>query len=166
MTCHDDVPHRSCDSKVTQWLAASFVRIWKRFTESSARDEHAGHNWLDPIQLGDGHESSIEGESLVDRLHRILRNAHQVLHLLAAVSGAFAYATTVDNLPTSAPGVETPYMAFGGVLMMLFGSRLGNGCTRGHCIAGVPLLDSYGVVQLLACLHLASCCHFQWVGIV
>jgi hypothetical protein len=94
---------------------------------------------------------AVEGESLVDRLHRILRNYHQVLHLLAAVLGAFASATTVDNLPTSASGVETPYMAFGGGLMMLFGSRLGNGCTSGHGIAGVPLLDSYGVVAV-ACM--------------
>lgn len=90
----------------------------------------------------------VEGESFLESLHRILGNYHQVLHLLVAVLGAFVSATTVDNLPTSAPGVETPYMAFGGGLLMLFGSRLGNGCTSGHGIAGVPLMDTYGFIAV------------------
>jgi len=87
-------------------------------------------------------------ESTTGLLHRTVGNYHQVLHLLAAVLGAYASAIIADNIPTSAPGVETPYVAFFGGMLMLFGSRLGNGCTSGHGIAGLPLLDAYGIIAV------------------
>ena len=63
--------------------------------------------------------------------------------------GAYFSAQLSQTFPTSAAGVPAP-AAFAGGFLMLFGARLGGGCTSGHGISGMPLLNVLSVVAVVA----------------
>ncbi|CAD7975966.1 unnamed protein product [Amoebophrya sp. A120] len=81
----------------------------------------------------------------------------QVPYLMMAVFGAYCSARLADNLPSGAPYVQSEITAFLGGTLMLFGSRLGGGCTSGHGIAGMPLLNLWAI---------GAVCSMFGVGIV
>lgn len=81
----------------------------------------------------------------------------QVFYLVAAVLGAFLSAMYSESLPTSASGVSVPEALIGGFLM-IFGSRLGGGCTSGHGISGMPFLHGLSVIAV--CVMFAVCIAF------
>ena len=63
--------------------------------------------------------------------------------------GAYFSAQLSQTFPTSAAGVPAP-AAFAGGFLMLFGARLAGGCTSGHGISGMPLLNVLSVVAVVA----------------
>lgn len=73
----------------------------------------------------------------------------QVFYIGVAVLGAAVSAVLSDSMPTSAAGVDVA-SAFVGGFLMIFGSRLGGGCTSGHGISGMPLLHSLSIVGVCA----------------
>ena len=73
----------------------------------------------------------------------------QVFYVGCAVLGSWLSATLSDTVPTTAEGVPVAPALIGGFLM-LFGSRLGGGCTSGHGISGMPLLNSLSIVAVCA----------------
>ncbi|CAD7956715.1 unnamed protein product [Amoebophrya sp. A120] len=81
----------------------------------------------------------------------------QVPYLMMSVFGAYCSARLADNLPSGAPYVQSEISAFLGGTLMLFGSRLGGGCTSGHGIAGMPLLNLWAI---------GAVCSMFGVGIV
>jgi len=76
---------------------------------------------------------------------RLLAYYWQVPYLVTSVLGAYVSASLADNLPSEAVGIQSKLTAFLGGVLMLFGSRLGAGCTSGHGIAGMPLLNLYAI---------------------
>jgi len=73
----------------------------------------------------------------------------QVFYVSVAVFGAYISAVLSDSMPSSAGGVDASSAFIGGFLM-LFGSRLGGGCTSGHGISGMPLLHSLSILAVCA----------------
>ena len=76
----------------------------------------------------------------------------QVPYLGCAVFGSYLSGLAGGNLPSSAPGIANEATAFVGGFMMLFGSRIASGCTSGHGITGMPMMNLYSVVGV--------CCMF------
>ena len=72
----------------------------------------------------------------------------QVLYLCCAIAGACASAAMSNSLG-AAPGLHPAYGFCGGFLM-LFGARLAGGCTSGHGISGMTLLNLESVVAVPA----------------
>jgi len=73
-------------------------------------------------------------------------NVWQVIYVCFGIAGASASALASDSL-ASVPGV-TVGAACGGGFLMLFGSRLGAGCTSGHGISGFAMLYVSSVVAV------------------
>jgi uncharacterized membrane protein YedE/YeeE len=71
----------------------------------------------------------------------------QVFYVGCAILGSYISARLSDTFPATASGVSIPTALIGGFLM-LFGSRLGGGCTSGHGISGMPLLNLLSVVAV------------------
>ena len=65
------------------------------------------------------------------------------------ILGARLSAELSDTYPTTAKGVQVPAALLGGFLM-IFGSRLGGGCTSGHGISGMPMLNTLAFVAVVA----------------
>ncbi|CAK0811346.1 unnamed protein product [Prorocentrum cordatum] len=86
----------------------------------------------------DGGGAKGGASSSVDWFNGALERHWQVPYLCASVLGAFLSNEMAGN--ASVQGVEHEAIAFIGGFLMLFGSRLGGGCTSGHGIAGMPLL--------------------------
>jgi len=73
-------------------------------------------------------------------------NLWQVIYVCFGIFGAFVSSLASNSLGQVA-GV-TPMAAFAGGFIMLFGSRLGAGCTSGHGISGFPLMYSSSVLAV------------------
>ncbi len=73
-----------------------------------------------------------------------------------AIIGARVSAGLSGTFPTTASGVQIPAALIGGFLM-LFGSRLGGGCTSGHGISGMPLLNALSFVAVVAMFSSGLC---------
>ena len=65
-----------------------------------------------------------------------------------AIVGARLSAELSGTYPTTAEGVQIPAALIGGFLM-IFGSRLGGGCTSGHGISGMPMLNTLALVSVV-----------------
>jgi len=87
-----------------------------------------------------------DASSSADWLNGALERHWQVPYLCASVLGAFLSNEMSGN--ASVQGVGQEAMAFIGGFLMLFGSRLGGGCTSGHGIAGMPMLFIPSVVAV------------------
>nr|XP_002740360.2 PREDICTED: uncharacterized protein LOC100378393 [Saccoglossus kowalevskii] len=72
------------------------------------------------------------------KFKRGIGNWWQVIYVLGAVVGAFISALCSGALAI-VPGISLVSSFFGGFIM-LFGSRLGSGCTSGHGLSGMGLL--------------------------
>ncbi|CAK0901037.1 unnamed protein product [Prorocentrum cordatum] len=87
-----------------------------------------------------------DASSSADWLNGALERHWQVPYLCASVLGAFLSNEMSGN--ASVQGVGQEAMAFIGGFLMLFGSRIGGGCTSGHGIAGMPMLFIPSVVAV------------------
>lgn len=88
-------------------------------------------------------------ESTPDTKTRFLHSYWQIPYLICAVFGAHLSAEMSQNYPSKAYPIRTLYEAFLGGFLMLFGSRMGGGCTSGHGIAGMPMMN---VFSILGCM--------------
>jgi hypothetical protein len=77
----------------------------------------------------------------------------QLPYLLSAILGAYLSASVIPNrtgklltFPSQVPGIDPLAPAFIGGFLMLFGSRMGGGCTSGHGIAGMPMMNMYAML--------------------
>ena len=79
----------------------------------------------------------------------LIESANRCADVVFAIVGARVSAGLSDTFPTTASGVQTGAALLGGFLM-LFGSRLGGGCTSGHGISGMPLLNTLSLVAVVS----------------
>jgi uncharacterized membrane protein YedE/YeeE len=71
-----------------------------------------------------------------------------VFYVLFAVLGAYISAQLSGNdEATYAAGVG-PWSGLLGGFLVVFGARLGGGCTSGHGISGVPMLNALSMVAV------------------
>lgn len=86
--------------------------------------------------------------SYMDQARRGLAVWWRVVYVAFAVLGAHLSARLSGNDEASrAAGVGTWPAVFGGFLVV-FGARLGGGCTSGHGISGVPMLNTLSMVAV------------------
>ncbi|GFO10217.1 upf0394 inner membrane protein yeee-like [Plakobranchus ocellatus] len=72
----------------------------------------------------------------------------QIFFMGGAIGGAFL-SSTLSNTRGSIRGVH-PLCSFGGGLLMIYGSRVGGGCTSGHGLSGMGLMMLLSVVAVPA----------------
>jgi len=84
----------------------------------------------------------------LDRFKSGMLNWWQVFFVLSAVGGSYL-SSQASGTHGTVEGVA-PEFAFGGGLLLLLGSRLGQGCTSGHGLSGMALLVTHSLVAVPA----------------
>ena len=128
-----------------------------RFLPASKRT----HKSIDPEEDGKKTESAADGgtfQYMESAAVMSAGNLWQVIYCSFSVLGGFLSASASSSFG-SAKGV-TPAAAIVGGFLMLFGSRLGSGCTSGHGISGFSLLFVNSVVAVPAMFAGGICAAF------
>lgn len=87
--------------------------------------------------------------SYVSRVN--LSDLYQMPFMLGAILGAYtSQANRGFSYPTTAKGVTPASVSFVGGVLLLFGSKLGSGCTSGQGMGALPMLNTFGVVACAA----------------
>ena len=96
----------------------------------------------------------VAGKDLQDKLphwngYRVgIGNWWQAVYIMFAILGAFISSWNTGTYGTAASPQE--WEAFLGGFLMLFGSRLGSGCTSGHGLSGMGLVSLKSIVAVPA----------------
>lgn len=90
--------------------------------------------------------------SLFSYVRRVnLSDLYQMPFMLGAILGAHtSQANRGFSYPTTAKGVTPASVSFVGGVLLLFGSKLGSGCTSGQGMGALPMLNTFGVVACAA----------------